>query len=79
MATLKDIERLTTRFERLLNMPKDKLLIRRVMGKFGLSLNTKRGPKDLTGLLTKKDYELALKAMIEGVYLYQDRVKLKRK
>ncbi len=79
MATLKDIERLTSKFERLLNLPKDKLLIRRNYGKFGLSINTKRSPQALTGLLSKKDYELALKGMIEGIYLYQDRVKLKRK
>jgi len=79
MATLKDIEKLTSRFERLLNLPKDKLIIRRNYGKLGLSINSKRGTKDLTGLFSKKDYELALKGMIEGVYLYQDRVKLKRK
>ena len=79
MATLKEIERLTSKLERLLNLPKDKLIIRRNYGKLGLSIISKRGPKDITALFSKKDYELALKGMIEGVYLYQDRVKLKRK
>ena len=70
MATLKDIERLTSKFERLLNVPKDKLLIRRNYGKFGLSINTKRSPQALTGLLSKKDYEVFERIFLEVLNIH---------
>lgn len=80
MATLKDIERLTGILERRMGFPKDKLVIRRAYGKYGLSMVHKSTAiSDWTGLLSKKEFEIAVKGMIDGIDYYKDRVKLKRK
>ncbi len=80
MATIKEITRLAGILEKNLGFPKDKLVIRQAYGKYGLALKHKSTAIDnWTGLLTKKELAYTIRAMIDGIYYYKNRVKLKRK
>lgn len=80
MATIKELTRLAGILERRLGFPKDKLIIRQGYGKYGLSFEYKSSAvADWTPLLSKKELAHTIRAMIDAIDYYKDRVKLKRK
>jgi hypothetical protein len=76
--TNKDLISRTKRLENYLGFPKGmEFEIRSAYGKVGLS---EPGTNNsITGLMTKKELYDTLGAIYEGMYMYKERVKLKKK
>jgi len=76
--TNKDLMSMAKSLEKFMGFPKGmEFQIRQAYGKVGLSEPGTNNP--VTGLMSKRELYETMKAIKEGMFLYKDRVRLKKK